>query len=129
MFIRRIFQDETSVVRCQEQFDFKSLQADDFCQRVQEWIRKAEETLCLNSQINPEDSASQIASRTNSKSSTRQSRRLSRSGSHRSSTSSLTVARAKEIARIAELKAEAAAFKKRQALEEQKLRLQQEQDR
>ena len=34
-----------------------------------------------------------------------------------------------EIARIAELKAEAAAFKKRQALEEQKLHLHQEQDR
>ena len=47
--------NETSLVRCQEQFSFDSLQADDFCQRVQEWIRKAEEMLCLNSQINPED--------------------------------------------------------------------------
>ena len=39
------------------------------------------------------------------------------------------MARANETARIEDLNAEAAAFKKRQALEEQKLRLQQEQDR
>ncbi|KAL9978458.1 hypothetical protein ACROYT_G015977 [Oculina patagonica] len=122
-------QDETSVTRCQEQFVYESSQADNFCQKVREWIRSVELSLSLNSEINPEDSASQIASRTYSKSSTRQSRRSNRSGSQRSSTSSLTVVRAKEIARIAELKAEAAAFKKRQALEEQRFRLQQEQER
>ncbi|KAL9967039.1 hypothetical protein ACROYT_G025196, partial [Oculina patagonica] len=107
-------QDETSVTRCQEQFVYESSQADNFCQKVREWIRSVELSLSLNSEINPEDSASQIASRTYSKSSARQSRRSNRSGSQRSSTSSLTVVRAKEIARIAELKAEAAAFKKRQ---------------
>ena len=83
----------------------------------------------MNSQINPEDSASQIGSWTASKSSTRQSRRSNRSCWHTSGTSSLTIARAKEAARIAELKAEAAAFTKRQSLEEQKFRLQQEQER
>jgi len=83
----------------------------------------------LNSQIDPEDSASQIGSRTASKSSTRRSRRSNRSGSHTSDTSSLTIARAKEAARIVEQKAEAAAFKKCQSLEEQKFRLQQEQER
>ena len=55
----------------------------------------------------------QILSRTSTKSSTRQSQRSNRSGSHMSSSSSLSITRAKEAARIAELKAEAAAFKKR----------------
>ena len=48
------------------------------------------------------------------------------SGSRWSSCSSLSVVRAKEAARIAELKAEAAVFKKRQFLEEQRFRLKQE---
>lgn len=43
--------------------------------------------------------------------------------------SSLTFARAKEAARITELEAEAAVFEKQRSLEEQKLRLQQEQER
>ena len=43
------------------------------------------------------------------KSSTRQSQRSNRSGSHMSGSSSLSITRAKEAARIAELKAEAAA--------------------
>ena len=84
-------QDEASFVRCQEQFNFESLRADDFCKRVQEWTRRAEEILRLNSQINPEDSASYIGFRTASKSSTRQSGRSKRSGSHTSGTSSLTI--------------------------------------
>ena len=122
-------QDEASFVRCQEQFNFESLRADDFCKRVQEWTGRAEEILRFNSQINPEDSARYIGFRTASKSSTRQSRRSNRRGSHTSGTSSLTIARAKEAARMAELKAEAAAFKKCQSLEEQKFRLQHEQER
>ena len=83
----------------------------------------------LNSQINPEDSTSQIGSRATCKSSSRKSRRLSQSGSNRSGTSSLAFARAKEAARIAELEAEAAVLEKRRSLREQKLRLQQEQER
>ena len=43
----------------------------------------------------------------------RQDNRSDRSGSHMSGSSSLSITRAKEAARIAELKAEAAAFKKR----------------
>ena len=72
---------------------------------------------------------SQIGSRTTSTSSSRKSRRSSQSGSNRSGTSSLAFARAKEAARIAELAAEAAVLEKRRSLEEQKLRLQQEQER
>ena len=72
---------------------------------------------------------SQIGSRATSKSSSRKSGRSSSSGSNRSSTSSLAFARAKEAARIAELEAEAAVLEKRRSLEEQKLRLQQEQER
>ena len=51
----------------------------------------------------------QILSLTLTKCSTRQSQRSNRSGSHMSSSSSLSITRAKEAARIAELKAEAAA--------------------
>ena len=122
-------QDDTSVMRCQEQLNSESSRANLFCQRVQEWIKRSEELLRLNSQINPEDSMSQIGSRATSKSSSRKSGRSSRSGSNRSSTSSLAFARAKEAARIAELEAEAAVLEKRRSLEEQKLRLQQEQER
>ena len=50
-----------------------------FYQRIQEWIKRSEELLRLNSQINPEDSASQIGSRTTCKSSSRKSRCLSQS--------------------------------------------------
>ena len=48
------------------------------------------------------------------------------SGSHKSSETSLSVFRAKEAARMAELKAEAAILKKRQFLEEQRFRLKQD---
>ena len=117
-------QDDIIVARCQEQLNSESSRANLFYQRIQEWIKRSEELLRLNSQINPEDSMSQIGSRTTSKSSSRKSRRSSQS-----STSTLALTRAKEAARIAELEAEAAALEKRRSLEEQKLRLQQEQER
>ena len=122
-------QDEATVLKCQEQFDSVSLQTDDFFQKVERWIQSSEEILRLNSQISPRDSISQVSSRVTLKLSTRQSRHSSCSGSHKSGSSSLAIARAKEVARIAELKAEAAAFKKHQSLEKQKFHLQQEQDR
>ncbi|KAK2551640.1 hypothetical protein P5673_027415 [Acropora cervicornis] len=122
-------QDDMSIARCLEQLDSESSRANLFYQRIQEWIKRSEELLRLNSQINPEDSASQIGSRATSKSPSRKSRRSSHSGSNRSGTSSLAFARAKEAARIAELEAEAAVLEKRRSLEEQKLRLQQEQER
>ena len=108
--------DEATVLKCQEQFDSVSLQTDDFFRKVERWIQSSEEILRLNSQISPKDS-------------TRESQHSSRSGSHKSGSSSLSIARAKEAAHITELKAEAAAFKKRQSLEEQKFCLTQEQDR
>ena len=52
------------------------------------------------------------------------SRRSSKSGS-----SSISSARAKEAARVAELQAKGAAFRKRQLLEEQKFKLRQQQER
>ena len=122
-------QDDIIIARCQEQLNSESSRANLFYQRIQEWIKRSEELLRLNSQISPEDSTSQIGSRTTSKSSSRKSRRSSQSGSNRSGTSSLAFARAKEAARIAELEAEAAVLQKRRSLEEQKLRLQQEQER
>ena len=122
-------QDDIIIARCQEQLNSESSRANLFYQRIQEWIKRSEELLRLNSQINPEDSTSQIGSRITSKSSSRKSRRSSQSGSNGSGTSSLAFARAKEAARIAELEAEAAVLEKRRSLEEQKLRLQQEQER
>ena len=123
-------QDDMSIARCLEQLDSESSRANLFYQRIQEWIKRSEELLRLNSQINPEDSASQIGSRATSKSPSRKSRHSSHSGSNRSGTSSLAkILRAKEAARIAELEAEAAILEKRRSLEEQKLRLQQEQER
>ena len=63
-----------------------------FYQRVQECIKRseaAEERLRLNSQINPDNSTSQIGSRAASKSSSRKSRSSRHSGSDSSGTSSL----------------------------------------
>ncbi|PFX20494.1 hypothetical protein AWC38_SpisGene15035 [Stylophora pistillata] len=105
-------QDEASLARCQAQLKSESSRADLIYQRTQQWIKGSEELLRLNSQINPEDSASQIGSRATTKSSSKKSRRSSHSGSNRSRTSSLVFARAKEATRIAELEAEAVALEK-----------------
>lgn len=96
-------QDDVSVARYQEQLNSESLRADLFYQRTQQWIKGSEELLRLNSQVNPEDSASQIGSRATTKSSSKKSQPSSHSGSNRSGTSSLAFARAKEAARIASL--------------------------
>ena len=95
------------------------MRKDNFIQRVQEWIVRVEEAVWLDAQISPRDSVSRTSSRSTSKSS-RRSEHSSRSGSHKSSGISLWVVRAKEAARIVELKAEAAILKKRQFLEEQR---------
>ncbi|KAL9986036.1 hypothetical protein ACROYT_G000097 [Oculina patagonica] len=89
-----------------------------------------EEYLRVDSEIKPENSVSNADFRTPSRIS-RTSRRSSRASSRasRSSSSSLLVARAKEAARVAELKAERAMLDKRQALEEQKFRLKLEETR
>ena len=56
-------EDKVSVARCQEQFNAELSRANLFYQRVQEWIKRSEECARLNSQVNPEDSTSQIGSR------------------------------------------------------------------
>ena len=117
-------QDEACIARCQESFDREVVRRDDFIQRVHDWIVRTEEALRLNSQVSPNDSVSCSGFRSASKSS-RRPKRSSYGGSH-STSSSLSAARAKEAARIAELKAEAATFKKRQSLEQQRFRLRQE---
>ena len=90
---------------------------DDFVQRVQDWIARAEEVLQLNVQVSPEDSIDEVGFRSASKSS-RVSKGSSHSGSRRSSSaSSLSAARAKEAICVVVLTAEAAAFSKRQFLE------------
>ena len=119
-------QDETCIARCQESFDREVVRRDDFSRRVQEWIVRTEEAVRLNSQVSPDDSASNGGFRFASKSSRRPGRSSCSRGSRESSCSSLSVVRAKEAARTAELKAEAAVFKKRQFLEEQRFRLKQE---
>ena len=55
-------QDDVSIARCQEQLNSESSHANLFYQRIQEWIKRSEELLRLKSQINPEDSMSQIGS-------------------------------------------------------------------
>ena len=86
------------------------------------------ESLQVDSEVKPEDSVSCVGVRTPSKTS-RTSKRSSRAGSRASRTSSLFVARAKEAARVAELKAERLMLEKRQVLEEQRFRLNQEESR
>ena len=118
-------QDETCIARCHESFDREVVRRDDFSRRVQDWIVRAEEEIQLNSQVSPDVLVSHSGFRSASRSS-RRPERLSCSGSRRSSCSSLSVVRAKEAARTAELKAETAVFKKRQFLEEQRFVLNQE---
>ena len=126
IFYLSYVEDETCIARCQESFDREVVRRDDFSRRVQEWIVRTEEAIRLNSQVSPDDSASNGGFRFASKSSRRPGRSSCSRGSRESSCSSLSVVRAKEAARIAELKAEAAVFKKRQFLEEQRFRLKQE---
>ena len=126
IFYLSYVQDETCIARCQESFDREVVGRDDFSRRVQEWIVRTEEAVRLNSQVSPDDSASNGGFRFASKSSRRPGRSSCSRGSRESSCSSRSVVRAKEAARTAELKAEAAVFKKRQFLEEQRFRLKQE---
>ena len=92
---------------------------DFFCRTVNDWLRVTEARLQDNL-LTPDDSASQIGSEVRSKS--RPSMCGSRT-SHFSKTSSISAARAKEAARIAELRAEAHALKHRHSLQESELRL------
>ena len=78
-------QDEACIARCRESFDrLQAVLKDDFVQRVQDWIARAEEVLQLNVQVSPEDSIDEVGFRSASKSS-RVSKGSSHSGSRRSS--------------------------------------------
>ena len=78
-------QDEACIARCRESFDrLQAVLKDDFVQRVQDWIARAEEVLQLNIQVSPEDSIDEVGFRSASKSS-RVSKGSSHSGSRRSS--------------------------------------------
>ena len=103
-----------------------------FHREIREWIARVEDNLLavslqVDSEIKPEDSVSNADTQTPSRISRRSSRASSRAS--RSSSSSLLVARAKEAARLAELKAERAMLNKRQALEEQRFRFKLEESR
>ena len=94
----------------------------DFCQRVLYWLLRVvgnlwAVSLQVDSEVNPDDSVRCADAKTPSKAS-KISRRSSRTSSRASHASSLLLARAKEAARVAELKTEQAMLKKRQELEE-----------
>ena len=90
-----------------------------FCQTVNNWLRVTEATL-HDLQITPNDSISQVSSKSWRKP---KASSCGTTSTRSSKTSSITAARAKEAARIAELQAEAHALKQRQLLHETELRL------
>ena len=97
------------------------------------WIARVEarlvaQSLQVDSEVKPEDSISCAGMGSPFKTS-RTSKRSSRARLRLSRTSSPLVARAKEAARVAELKAERSLLEKRQVLQEQKFRLKQEESR
>ena len=115
---------------CDEYFTREERKFRDFYWPTSDWITRVEanlvaQSLPVDSEVKPEDSVSCAGVRTPSKTS-RTLRRASRAGSRASHASSLVVARAKEAARVAELKAERSMLEKRQVFEEQKFRLKQE---
>ena len=97
---------------------------------LSDWITRVEANLValslqIDFEVKPEDSVSCAGVGSPARAS-RTSKHSSRASSRVIRTSSLFVARAKEAARVAELKAERSMLDKRQALEEQKFRLKQE---
>ena len=88
-----------------------------FCQTVNDWLRVTEATL-HDLQITPNDSISQVSSKSRRKP---KASSCGTTSTRSSKTSSITAARAKEAARIAELQAEAHALKQRQLLHETEL--------
>ena len=87
-----------------------------FCETVNDWLRITEATL-HDLQISPNDSVSQVGSKTRPKP------KRSSTSTTITRTSSISAARAKEAARIAELQAEVQALKQRQMLNESELHL------
>ena len=121
---------EEDKIECDEYFTSEERKFRDFYWTTSDWITRVEanlvaQSLQVDSEVKPEDSVScgGVGSLTRA---SRTSKRSSRASSRVSRTSSLFVARAKEAARVAELKAERSMLDKRQVLEEQKFRLKQE---
>ena len=107
-----------------------------FCRRVSDWIAVAEDKLLsvapeVDASIKPEDSVSNVGSQARSSTSkhSRHSKQSGRASSRGSHAASVKAARTKEAARFAELEAEKVMLDKRQALEERKFRLSQEEAR
>ena len=97
------------------------------------WIAVAEDNLSsvapqVVASINPEDSVSNVGLQARS-STSKHSKQSSRTSCRGSRAASIEAARAKEAARLAELEAEKVMLDKRQALEERKFRLSQEEAR
>ena len=123
-------QDADGVAQCQLYLDKEKKKFSTFRQKIADWITVAKDKLVtaspqVDSNVKPNYSISCAGMPTPSRRS-RNSSSVSSRGSH---TSSVALARAKEAARAAELKAEIAMLEKRQALEEKKFRLQQEESR
>ena len=124
---------EENETECDEYFTREERKLRDFYWTTSDWITRVEanlvaQSLQVDAEVKPEDSVSCVGVRTPSETS-RTSKRSSRAGSRASRTSTLFVARAKEVARVAELKAERLMLEKRQVLEEQRFRLNQEESR
>ena len=90
-----------------------------FCQTVNDWLRVTEIRI-QDLDVTHDDSASQLGSRNRKRSG------FGSAYSRSSRASSISVARAKEAARIAELQAEVHALKQRQLINESELRLKKE---
>ena len=121
---------EEDKIECEEYFTCEERKFRDFYWTTSDWITRVEanlvaQSLQVDSEVKPEDSVSCAGVGSPARAS-RTSKRSSRASSRVSRISSLFVARAKEAARVAELKAERSMLDKRQVLEEQKFRLKQE---
>ena len=90
-----------------------------FCQTVNDWLRVTEIRI-QDLDVTHDDSASQLGSRNRKRSG------FGSAYSRSSRASSISVARAKEAARIAEIQAEVHALKQRQLIHETELRLKKE---
>ena len=107
-----------------------------FRQRVSDWIAVDEDKLLsvtpeVDASIKPEDSVSNVGSqaRLSTSKHSRHSKQSGCAGSRGSHVASVEAARTKEAARFAELEAEKVMLDKRQALEERKFHLSQEEAR
>lgn len=114
--------DKDDILESNDYYDTVVERVSDLKQRVIDWKQR-----CIEFDIRPEDSVSNAGSRASSKATNLS--KGSKSGSNLSTDSSISVTRGRATARKAILKpyleAQAASFARRQALQEEKMRLQQ----